>query len=103
MITTVLRLVSLFLGIISTQGFLLGLRNSPLFLLPLSSQSDGSPTSSRSTTTTLDNAAADTMEAATSEVKVGDKIPSVTMQQGLGNFEKKDVDIAELIAGKKGA
>jgi hypothetical protein len=38
----------------------------------------------------------------TAEVKVGDKIPSCTLQQGLGDFEKKDVDIAELIAGKKG-
>jgi hypothetical protein len=36
-----------------------------------------------------------------SVVKVGDTIPGVTMPEGLGNFEKKDVNIAELIAGKK--
>jgi 2-Cys peroxiredoxin 5 len=36
-----------------------------------------------------------------SVVKVGDTIPGVTMTEGLGNFEKKDVNIAELIAGKK--
>jgi hypothetical protein len=34
-------------------------------------------------------------------VKVGDKIPAVTMPEGLGDFEKQDVNIAELIAGKK--
>jgi hypothetical protein len=36
-----------------------------------------------------------------SEVKVGDKIPSVTLKEGLGDFQSRDVDIAELIAGKK--
>jgi peroxiredoxin len=35
------------------------------------------------------------------EVKVGQKIPSVTMMEGLENFEKKEVDIADLIAGKR--
>jgi len=36
------------------------------------------------------------------EIKVGDKIPSMTLQEGLPNSEgKKDVDISELIAGKK--
>jgi hypothetical protein len=35
------------------------------------------------------------------EVKVGDKISAVTMVEGLGDFEKQDVNIAELIAGKK--
>jgi len=35
------------------------------------------------------------------EVKAGDKIPSVTLQEGLADFGKKDVDISELIAGKK--
>jgi peroxiredoxin len=34
-------------------------------------------------------------------VKVGDKIPAVTVLEGLGDFEKQDVNIAELIAGKK--
>lgn len=86
----ILRLLALFLGTVSlTQGFLFGVQSSA-FLLPQS------PTGSSS------SLQAETMDAsATAEVKVGDKIPSVTMQQGLGNFEKKDVDIAELIAGKK--
>jgi hypothetical protein len=35
------------------------------------------------------------------EVEVGFKIPSITLMEGLGDFEKKEVDIAELIAGKK--
>eukprot|EP00429_Kryptoperidinium_foliaceum_P051069 CAMPEP_0176103532 /NCGR_PEP_ID=MMETSP0120_2-20121206/51944_1 /TAXON_ID=160619 /ORGANISM="Kryptoperidinium foliaceum, Strain CCMP 1326" /LENGTH=159 /DNA_ID=CAMNT_0017437621 /DNA_START=186 /DNA_END=665 /DNA_ORIENTATION=+ len=35
------------------------------------------------------------------EVKVGDKIPSVIMAEGLQDFGKQEVDIAELIAGKK--
>jgi peroxiredoxin len=35
------------------------------------------------------------------EVKVGDKIPSITLMEGTGDFEKKEVNIAELIAGKK--
>jgi peroxiredoxin len=35
------------------------------------------------------------------EVQVGDKIAAVTMAEGLGDFEKQEVNIAELIAGKK--
>jgi 2-Cys peroxiredoxin 5 len=35
------------------------------------------------------------------EAKVGDTIPSVVMMEGLGDFEKQEVNIAELIAGKK--
>ena len=36
------------------------------------------------------------------EVKAGDKIPSVVLQEGLPDFAgKNDIDIAELIAGKK--
>ena len=35
------------------------------------------------------------------EVKVGDKIPSVTLMEGLPNFEKQDVDLLKLIEGKK--
>jgi hypothetical protein len=35
------------------------------------------------------------------EVEVGFKIPSITLMEGLGDFEKQEVDIAELIAGKK--
>lgn len=38
---------------------------------------------------------------AMSEVKVGDKIPSLVMMEGLGGFENQEVNIAELIAGKK--
>ena len=35
------------------------------------------------------------------EVKVGDKIANVVLTEGLGNFEKQDVDISDLIASKK--
>ncbi len=35
------------------------------------------------------------------EVKVGDKIPSVTLKEGLGDFQNREVNIADLIAGKK--
>ena len=35
------------------------------------------------------------------EVKVGDTIPSIVLMEGIGNFEKQEVNIAELIAGKK--
>ncbi|KAL7548438.1 hypothetical protein ACHAWF_011727 [Thalassiosira exigua] len=42
------------------------------------------------------------LKMATEEVKVGDKIPSVVLKEGQANYEKPvDVDIAELIAGKK--
>lgn len=37
------------------------------------------------------------------EVKVGDKIPSIVMMEGLENFESQPINIAELIAGKKAA
>lgn len=43
----------------------------------------------------------ETPATAMPEVKVGDKIPSVVMMEGLGDFEKQEVNIAELIAGKK--
>lgn len=37
-----------------------------------------------------------------SEVKVGDKIPSVVLKQGQADYEKPvDVNIADLIKGKK--
>jgi peroxiredoxin len=47
--------------------------------------------------------ATDNMVAAAvvEEVKVGDKVPSITLQEGLPDFGKKDVNISELIAGKK--
>ena len=35
------------------------------------------------------------------EVKVGDTIPSLVLMEGIGDFEKQEVNIAELIAGKK--
>ena len=35
------------------------------------------------------------------EVKVGDKIPSITLMEGTPDFGKTEVDIAALIAGKK--
>mmetsp|Transcript_24523 Transcript_24523/g.43026 ORF Transcript_24523/g.43026 Transcript_24523/m.43026 type:complete len:211 (+) Transcript_24523:118-750(+) len=60
------------------------LSKSSFLLLPLSQSS---------------TATTDTMSQA--EVKVGDKIPSVTLTEGLGNFEKSEVNIADLIAGKK--
>jgi predicted peroxiredoxin len=41
------------------------------------------------------------METAVDEVSVGFKIPSVTLMEGTGDFEKDEVNIAELIAGKK--
>jgi hypothetical protein len=37
------------------------------------------------------------------EVKVGDSIPSITLKEGLGDFQNREVNIAELIAGKKAA
>jgi peroxiredoxin len=40
--------------------------------------------------------------AVVEEVKVGDKVPSIILQEGLPDFGgKKDVNISELIAGKK--
>lgn len=40
--------------------------------------------------------------AAADEVKVGDKIPSVTLMEGQADYGKpEEVDLAELIAGKK--
>ena len=45
--------------------------------------------------------ATDVETEAMAEVSVGDKIPSVTMMEGLGDFKTEQVDIAELIAGKK--
>mmetsp|Transcript_27101 Transcript_27101/g.48905 ORF Transcript_27101/g.48905 Transcript_27101/m.48905 type:complete len:163 (-) Transcript_27101:960-1448(-) len=41
---------------------------------------------------------------ANDEVKVGDKIPSVVLKEGQADYEKPaDVNISELIAGKKAA
>ena len=35
------------------------------------------------------------------EVKVGDKIPPVVMMEGLEDFGKQEINLVELIAGKK--
>ena len=35
------------------------------------------------------------------EVKVGDKIPSIVLSEGLGNFEKQEVDLSDLVSSKK--
>ena len=49
----------------------------------------------------LSTAAASLNSGKMPEVKVGDKIPSIVLTEGTGNFEKQDVDISELIASKK--
>ena len=51
---------------------------------------------------TLSTAIAAGSDSSTTEVKAGDKIPSVVLQEGLLDFGgKNDIDISELIAGKK--
>ena len=70
---------SSFLG---RQHSLTALKNS-IVSLPLSAAE------SSSTTMTVD------------EVKVGDKIPDVTLMEGLPDFEKAEINIGELIKGKK--
>lgn len=53
-----------------------------------------------SSSSTLSSSSSDMSDI--TEVQVGDKIPSVTLMEGLGgDFEKREVNIAELIAGKK--
>ena len=55
----------------------------------------------KSVARSLFSTAEETM-VAVEEVKAGDKIPSVILQEGLPDFAgKNDIDIAELIAGKK--
>mmetsp|Transcript_29124 Transcript_29124/g.70213 ORF Transcript_29124/g.70213 Transcript_29124/m.70213 type:complete len:228 (-) Transcript_29124:182-865(-) len=100
--STLLCLVTFFLGIVSTtQGFLShqGQQRQHTKSLSFVGIPRGGGSSSAPSSSSLNNAASDatTME----EVKVGFKIPSCTLQQGLGDFDKKDVDIAELIAAKK--
>jgi hypothetical protein len=73
-----LRLLTIFATLSAARGFL-GIQRATSRLSPLS------------------ESATETM----TELKVGDKIPSVTLTEGLGNFEKQEVNIAELIAGKK--
>ena len=103
---TLLRLVTLFLGIVSTaQGFVLQQGQQHTNALPFVVIPRGGGSSSSSSSSINNSAASSPASDATTtmeEVKVGFKIPSCTLQQGLGNFEKKNVDIAELIAGKKG-
>jgi peroxiredoxin len=58
-------------------------------------------TVSRSLSTSIAASSVETMTAV-EEVKAGDKIPSMVLQEGLPDFGgKNDIDIAELIAGKK--
>lgn len=84
MMKAILRCIS-FLSVLSVaQGFL------SVALLPGPSTRLSSSAISSST-----------MSDVVSEVKVGDKIPSITLMEGLGDFEKREVNIAELIAGKK--
>jgi hypothetical protein len=51
--------------------------------------------------TQLASSASTSESAMVAEVKVGDKIPSVTLKEGLGDFQNREVNIADLIAGKK--
>ena len=60
-----------------------------------------SPHSNRAFNVAPLGAATATESETMSEVKVGDKIAAVTVLEGLGDFEKQEVNIAELIAGKK--
>jgi 2-Cys peroxiredoxin 5 len=82
-------IVLLLSNLSSVSSFLAGQRSTLLkntiVSLPLSAESS-------STTTTM---------ASSEEVKVGDKIPDVTLMEGLPNFEKAEVNIGELIKGKK--
>ena len=55
----------------------------------------------RLSSTVFKSSGVDTPVAIMPEVKIGDKIPSVVLMEGLVNFEKQAVNIAELIAGKK--
>ncbi|MGK3747222.1 MAG: peroxiredoxin [Bacillariaceae sp.] len=58
--------------------------------------------SSSSVLTNLSLSTATENMAVVEEVKVGDKVPSITLQEGLPDFGgKKEVNISELIAGKK--
>lgn len=78
---TIFQLCVLFATLSLAQGFL-GFQK-PFFSRSLSATSE------------------DTMTKV-EEVKAGDKIPSVVLQEGLPDFGgKNDIDIAELIAGKK--
>ncbi len=54
-----------------------------------------------SSNTVFKSSNVDTVTKMSEEVKVGDTIPSVVLMEGTGDFEKQDVNIAELIAGKK--
>jgi hypothetical protein len=56
------------------------------------------PTSFRATSRLFSAVSGTSMS---SEVKVGDKLPKVTLMEGLGNFEKSEIDLVEMIAGKK--
>ena len=59
------------------------------------------PTRNNPSSTLIKSAAVDSVNKMAEEVKVGDTIPSIVLMEGIGNFEKQEVNIAELIAGKK--
>lgn len=60
------------------------------------------PTGSSSSTLSSSSSMSEITESAAAEVQVGDNFPSITLMEGLGgDFEKREVNIAELIAGKK--
>jgi DNA/RNA endonuclease YhcR with UshA esterase domain len=62
-----------------------------------STPSRNSPSSS----TLIKASSVESVNKMAEEVKVGDTIPSLVLMEGTGNFEKQEVNIAELIAGKK--
>lgn len=53
------------------------------------------------TTSRLTLLSASATDTTMPEPRVGDKIPAVTLYEGLGDFEKQEVNLLELIAGKK--
>ena len=83
---TILRFCLLFTSFSVVHSF---------FGLQLSSSSSASLTNLSLSTPATDN------NMVVEEVKVGDTVPSITLQEGLPEFGKKDVNISELIAGKK--
>lgn len=88
MITNILRIVLLLATATSAVNGFLGkhLIGTTHGLLPI-------PPSALSSSTSTSEMVA--------EVKAGDKIPSVTLKEGLGDFQNREVNIADLIAGKK--
>ena len=54
-----------------------------------------------SPSTVIKSSSVESVNKMSQEVKVGDTIPSIVLMEGIGDFEKQEVNIAELIAGKK--